>query len=77
MDFADFVDLVETRRASPIFTINWIADYASPHALYGLLLEPGALSNYGDWRDDEFVALLDAAAAVPERRGGRGIPVGR
>ena len=66
MDFADFVDLVETRRASPIFTINWIADYASPHALYGLLLEPGALSNYGDWRDDEFVALLEAAAAVPE-----------
>ena len=66
MDFADFVDLVETRRASPIFTINWIADYASPHALYGLLLEPGALSNYGDWRDDDFVALLDAAAAVPE-----------
>ena len=66
MDFGDFVDLVETRRSSPIFTINWIADYASPHALYGLLLEPGALSNYGDWRDDEFVALLDAAAAVPE-----------
>jgi ABC-type transport system substrate-binding protein len=66
MDFDNFVDLVETRRSSPIFTINWIADYASPHALYGLLLEPGALSNYGDWRDADFVALLDAAAAVPE-----------
>jgi ABC-type oligopeptide transport system substrate-binding subunit len=30
------------------------------------LLEPGALSNYGDWRDDEFVALLEEAAAAPE-----------
>jgi ABC-type transport system substrate-binding protein len=66
MDFDNFLDLVETRRSTPIFTINWIADYASPHALYGLLLEPGALSNYGDWSDPDFVALLDAAAAVPE-----------
>ena len=66
MEFSDFLDLVETRRSSQIFTINWIADYASPHALYGLLLEPGALSNYGDWRDLDFVALLDAAAAAPE-----------
>ncbi|HYI67529.1 MAG TPA: peptide ABC transporter substrate-binding protein [Candidatus Limnocylindrales bacterium] len=66
MEFGDFLELVEARRSSHIFTINWIADYASPHALYGLLLEPGALSNYGDWRDTEFVGLLDAAAAAPE-----------
>ena len=66
MDVGSFLELLDTRRSAQIFTINWIADYASPHALYGLLLEPGALSNYGDWRDDEFVALLDAAAAAPE-----------
>jgi ABC-type oligopeptide transport system substrate-binding subunit len=45
--------------------VNWIADYTSPNAIYGLLLEPGALSNYGDWRDDDFAELLEAAAAVP------------
>jgi len=66
MEFGDVLELVETRQSSDIFTINWIADYASPHALYGLLLEPGALSNYGDWRDADFVELLDAAAAAPE-----------
>jgi ABC-type oligopeptide transport system substrate-binding subunit len=47
-----------------VFTINWIADYASPHAIYGLLLEAGALSNYGDWSDPEFGELLEAAAAA-------------
>ncbi len=66
MDFDTFLDVIDTRRAAQVFTINWIADYASPHALYGLLLEPGALSNYGDWRDERFVELLDAAAAAPE-----------
>jgi oligopeptide transport system substrate-binding protein len=65
MEFQTFLDLLDTRPPQ-LFTINWIADYASPHALYGLLLEPGALSNYGDWRDAEFVELLDAAAAAPE-----------
>lgn len=65
MEFGSFLDLLDTRPPE-LFTINWIADYASPHALYGLLLEPGALSNYGGWSDDEFVALLAAAAAAPE-----------
>ncbi|MEO5986945.1 MAG: peptide ABC transporter substrate-binding protein [Candidatus Limnocylindria bacterium] len=64
-DFASFLDVLDSRPPQ-LFTINWIADYASPHALYGLLLEPGALSNYGGWEDDEFVALLDAAAGAPE-----------
>jgi ABC-type oligopeptide transport system substrate-binding subunit len=49
-----------------IFTVNWIADYPSPHSIYGLLLEAGAASNYGDWRDEEFGDLLRAAAAAPE-----------
>ena len=58
-------------RPPQIFTINWIADYASPHALYGLLLEPDALSNYGRWRDADFVRLLDAAAGAAEDEVGR------
>ncbi|MGH2381814.1 MAG: peptide ABC transporter substrate-binding protein [Candidatus Limnocylindria bacterium] len=66
MDFGLFLEVLDTRQAAQVFTINWIADYASPHALYGLLLEPGALSNYGDWRDEEFVTLLNAAAAAPD-----------
>jgi len=66
MDFGTFLELFDTRRSAQVFTINWIADYASPQAIYGLLLEPGALSNYGDWRDDEFVALLEAAAAAAD-----------
>ena len=65
MDFGNFLETLELRPPH-LYTITWIADYTSPHALYGLLLEPGALSNYGDWRDDEFVALLEEAAAAPE-----------
>jgi oligopeptide transport system substrate-binding protein len=64
MSFIDFLAVLD--NAPPhIFTINWIADYASPHALYGLLLETGALSNWGGWSDPEFDALLEAAAAAP------------
>ena len=65
MEFDSFLDLLDSRPPQ-VFTINWIADYASPHALYGLLLEPGALSNYGDWRDNRFLELLEAAAAASE-----------
>jgi oligopeptide transport system substrate-binding protein len=64
MDFGDFLAQLDTDPPE-IFTINWIADYASPQALYGLLLEPGAASNYGRWSDDEFVNLLEAAAEAP------------
>jgi oligopeptide transport system substrate-binding protein len=61
--FIDFLQVLE--NAPPhIFTINWIADYASPHALYGLLLEAGAASNWGEWVDPEFADLLRAAAAA-------------
>ena len=66
MEFPSFLEALDTRRSAQIFTINWIADYASPHALYGLLLEPGALSNYGDWSDGEFVSLLNVAAAAAD-----------
>ncbi len=61
MSFDDYLSDVE-RDAPAIFTINWIADYASPHALYSLLLAPDAVSNYGRWNDPQFVRLLDAAA---------------
>ena len=42
MDFGDFLDRARDEPRRTIFTINWIADYPSPHAIYGLLLEPGA-----------------------------------
>lgn len=61
MRFGDYLSDVE-RDAPAIFTINWVADYASPHALYSLLLAPDAASNYGRWSDPQFVQLLDAAA---------------
>jgi oligopeptide transport system substrate-binding protein len=64
MDFGDFLVALDDRPPN-VFTVNWIADYASPHALYGLLLDSGAASNWGDWRDAEFVELLEAAAAAP------------
>jgi oligopeptide transport system substrate-binding protein len=65
MDFADYLAVLDARPPG-IFTVNWIADYPSPHAIYGLLLEPGAASNYGDWRDDAFAELLEEAARAPE-----------
>ncbi len=64
MTFGDFLDVLDTRPPQ-LFTISWIADYSSPHALYGLLLDTGAASNWGDWRDPAFVELLEAAAAAP------------
>ena len=70
MDFGDFLVALDDRPPN-IFTVNWIADYASPHALYGLLLDAGAASNWGDWRDPEFVELLEAAAAAPTDELGR------
>jgi ABC-type transport system substrate-binding protein len=64
MDFATYLGLLDGTARPQVFTVNWIADYPSPHAIYSLLLEPSALSNYGEWADDEFVELLDAAAAA-------------
>jgi oligopeptide transport system substrate-binding protein len=65
MDFGAYLDTLDSRPPG-IFTISWIADYPSPHSIYGLLLEPGASSNYGDWRDERFAELLEEAARVPE-----------
>jgi ABC-type transport system substrate-binding protein len=62
MAFGDYLLQLDERRAPAIFTVNWIADYPSPHALYGLLLAGGAVSNYGEWSDPEFDRLLEAAA---------------
>ncbi len=68
MDFNVYLSDVESRTPQ-IFTINWIADYPSPYALYSLLLLPGAASNYGHWNDPQFVRLLDAAAASDDPAG--------
>jgi oligopeptide transport system substrate-binding protein len=63
MDFRDYLRAL-VAKPPQIFTINWIADYPSPYALYSLLLLPDATSNYGRWDDAEFVRLLEAASAA-------------
>ncbi|HSM38141.1 MAG TPA: peptide ABC transporter substrate-binding protein, partial [Candidatus Limnocylindrales bacterium] len=63
MEFGDYLRALET-NAPQVFTINWIADYPSPYALYSLLLLPEAASNYGRWTDDRFVQLLETASAA-------------
>ncbi|HEY8177645.1 MAG TPA: peptide ABC transporter substrate-binding protein [Candidatus Limnocylindria bacterium] len=63
MDFADYLIALE-EDPPQVFTINWIADYPSPYALYSLLLLPRAASNYGGWTDATFVELLQAASAA-------------
>lgn len=65
MVYGDYLADLEA-QAPDIFTISWIADYPSPHALYSLLLLPDALSNYGGWDDPEFVRLLEAAAGAED-----------
>jgi ABC-type transport system substrate-binding protein len=64
----EFADYLATLEANPphVFTINWIADYPSPHALYSLLLLPDAASNYGGWTDDAFVELLEGASGADD-----------
>jgi ABC-type transport system substrate-binding protein len=63
MEFRDYLAVLESDPPQ-VFTINWIADYPSPHALYSLLLLPDAASNYGDWTDETFVELLEAASGA-------------
>ena len=65
MDFADYLVALEDDPPQ-VFTINWIADYPSPYALYSLLLLPRAASNYGEWTDATFVELLQAASAADD-----------
>jgi oligopeptide transport system substrate-binding protein len=67
-----FGDFLAQLSASPpnVFTISWIADYPSPQAIYGLLLEPGAASNFGGWDDPTFVELLEEAARAPQDEAG-------
>ena len=75
MGFGDYLATLDSKPPG-IFTVNWIADYPSPHAIYGLLLEPGAASNYGDWNDDHFAQLLRGRGARA-RVGGRAPPTMR
>jgi ABC-type transport system substrate-binding protein len=69
MEFSDYLSLLP-QRPPAIYTINWITDYPSPYALYGLLLLPDAASNYGRWDDAEFVDLMEQAAQTidPEQQ---------
>lgn len=63
MDFRDYLRALVVNPPN-VFTINWIADYPSPYALYSLLLLPDATSNYGHWDDADFVRLLEAASGA-------------
>jgi oligopeptide transport system substrate-binding protein len=63
MEFRDYLDALVIDPPQ-VFTINWIADYPSPYALYSLLLLPDATSNYGHWDDPGFVRLLEVASAA-------------
>ncbi|HET8587326.1 MAG TPA: peptide ABC transporter substrate-binding protein, partial [Candidatus Limnocylindria bacterium] len=65
MDFNDYLDALD-HHPPQVFTVNWIADYPSPHALYSLLLAGGAASNYGRWHDDRFDELLNAAGKAED-----------
>lgn len=65
MVFDDYLRVLEVAPPQ-VFTINWIADYPSPDALYSLLLLPEATSNYGHWVDPEFVRLLQAASEAKD-----------
>jgi oligopeptide transport system substrate-binding protein len=65
MDFGDYLRALKSNPPQ-IFTINWIADYPSPYALYSLLLLPEAISNYGRWQDAQFVSLLEAASSTAD-----------
>ena len=61
-----------------VFTINWIADYPSPYALYSLLLLPDATSNYGHWNDPRVRAAAGGRLGRRERcRPGGRLPRGR
>lgn len=68
MSFGDYLRTM-AERPPEIFTVNWIADYPSPQALYGLLLLPDAAANYGRWNDPEFVELLAAAEGADTAAG--------
>lgn len=65
MAFADYLPQLATHPPA-IYSINWVADYPAPHALYSLLLLPAAVSNYGRWNDPEFVRLLNAASSATD-----------
>ncbi len=65
MDWSDYLQILP-QRPPAIYTINWITDYPSPYALYGLLLLPDAAANYGHWDDPDFVTLMEAAAKATE-----------
>ncbi len=69
MDFGDFLGC-STRDRRSLFTVNWIADYASPHALYGLLLEPGAREQLR--RLGATTTFVEAARGGGRSAGGRG-----
>ena len=76
MDFADYLVALE-EDPPQVFTINWIADYPSPYALYSLLLLPRAASNYGGWTDADLRASCCRRLRPPKATRRRRPPTAR
>jgi oligopeptide transport system substrate-binding protein len=50
-----------------MFYTGWIADYPHPQNFLDILFHSGADNNYGQYRNAEFDALLEAAGIEPDR----------
>jgi oligopeptide transport system substrate-binding protein len=49
-----------------MWTLSWSADYPHANDFLGLLLRSGSSANMGGWSDEEYDALIDAAAATDD-----------
>jgi oligopeptide transport system substrate-binding protein len=56
-----------------MFYTGWIADYPHPQDFLDILFHSGTDNNYGQYRNTEFDALLEAAAVEPDREASLGL----
>lgn len=66
----DFLERMLGTDRPPMWALSWIADYPDPNDFLGVLLGGGQVSNFGRWKNADFDAALDraAAAATPGER---------
>jgi oligopeptide transport system substrate-binding protein len=66
----DFLDRMLGTDRPPMWALSWIADYPDPNDFLGVLLGGDQVSNFGRWKNADFDAALDraAAAATPAER---------
>ncbi|CAN5579004.1 peptide ABC transporter substrate-binding protein [soil metagenome] len=62
--FEDYIAQLDGEHRPALWTLSWIADYPHAHDFLGLLLETGSSSNYGDWSNADYDALVEDAAAA-------------